>query len=77
MAQIEALLDEKETRTPAERKIDSQLLYARRMQQGLPIAPGVQTLEVDIPHAADGHAIVDVKATLTDALMVQLNGLSA
>src|SRR3954469_19907871 len=30
LAQIEALLREKETRTPAERKIDSQLLYARR-----------------------------------------------
>ena len=49
LAQIEALLREKETRTPAEQKIDSQLLYARRMQQGLPVAPGVQTLEVDIP----------------------------
>ena len=49
LAQIQALLQEKETRTPAERKIDSQLLYARRMQQGLPVAPGVQTLEVDIP----------------------------
>ena len=50
-AQIEALLREKETRSPAERKIDSQLLYARRMQQGLPVAPGVQTLEVDLPYA--------------------------
>ena len=54
-AQIQALLDEKETRTPAERKIDSQLLYARRMEMGLPIAPGVQTLEVYVPHAGDGH----------------------
>ena len=39
LAEIEALLQEKETRSPAERKIDSQLLYARRMQQGLPVAP--------------------------------------
>ena len=65
MAQIEALLREKETRTPAERKIDSQLLYARRMELGVPIAPGVQTLEVDIPRADDGHVIVDVKANVT------------
>src|SRR4051812_15307356 len=76
LAQIEALLREKETRTPAERKIDSQLLYARRMQLGVPIAPGVQTLEVDIPKADDGHVVVDVKANLTAALMLQVNGLS-
>src|SRR5215210_4578871 len=36
LAQIEALIREKETRTPAEQKIDSQLLYALRMQRGLP-----------------------------------------
>jgi subtilisin-like proprotein convertase family protein len=76
MAQIQALLEEKETRTPAERKIDSQLLYARRMALGVPIAPGVQTLEVDVPRAGDGHVIVDVKANITGRLMLQLNGLS-
>src|SRR3954471_8040489 len=75
-AQIEALLREKETRTPAERKIDSQLLYARRMQQGLPVAPGVQTLEVDIPYASDGHAIVDVKARLSSRLLAQVSGMT-
>ena len=76
LAQIEALIREKETRSPAERKIDSQLLYARRMQQGLPVAPGVQTLEVDIPYAADGHVIVDVKASVTTSLLAQLNGVT-
>src|SRR5436190_16022140 len=60
-AQIEALLREKDTRSPAEQKIDSQLLYAWRMQKGLPVAPGVETLEVDLPYADDGHVIVDVK----------------
>ena len=77
-AQIESLIREKETRTPAERKIDSQLLYAWRMQQGLPVAPGVQTLEVDVPYAADGHVIVEVSAkALTPNLLAQLNGLSS
>ena len=74
-AQIEALLREKETRSPAERKIDSQLLYAWRMRQGLPVAPGVQTLEVDIPYAADGHAVVEIKGRLTSSLLIQLNGV--
>ena len=76
MAQIQALLEEKERRTPAERKIDSQLLYARRMQLGIPIAPGVQTLDVDVPRGDDGHVIVDVKANVTGRLMLQLSGLS-
>jgi subtilisin-like proprotein convertase family protein len=76
LAQIQALLQEKETRTPAERKIDSQLIYARRMQQGLPVAPGVQTVEVDVPHAADGHVIVDIKANVTANLLAQLEGVT-
>ena len=47
------------------------------MQQGLPVAPGVQTLEVDVPYAADGHVIVDVSATsLTPSMLSQFNGLS-
>ena len=46
------------------------------MQQGLPVAPGVQTLEVDLPYATDGHVIVDVKANLTTNLLAQLNGLT-
>ena len=46
------------------------------MQQGLPVAPGVQTLEVDIPYAADGHVIVDVKANVTTSLLAQLNGVT-
>jgi hypothetical protein len=75
-AQIQALLAEKETRTPAERKIDSQLLYAWRMQQGLPVAPGVQTLEVDVPYADDGHVMVDVKANVTANLLARLDGLT-
>jgi hypothetical protein len=76
-AQIEALIREKETRSPAEQKIDSQLLYARRMQLGLPVAPGVQTIEVDIPYADDGHAIVDVKARLSSRLLAQMNAVTA
>jgi subtilisin-like proprotein convertase family protein len=76
MAQIEALLREKETRSPAELKIDSQLLYASRMQQGLPVAPGVQTIEVDLPLAADGHVIVDVKANVTTKLLADMRGFS-
>ena len=76
LAQINALLAEKETRTAAERKMDSQLVYARRMELGLPIAPGVQTLEIDVPRAEDGHLIVDVVARETPELIAQLSAMS-
>ena len=48
MRQIEALMAEKESRTPAQQRIDSQLLYAIKMDRQEPIAPGVETLEVDV-----------------------------
>ena len=76
LAQINALLAEKDTRTASERKMDSQLVYARRMELGLPIAPGVQTLEVDVPRADDGHMIVDVIAADTPELRAQLASTS-
>src|SRR5262249_27670196 len=47
-----------------------------RMRQGLPAAPGVPTLAVDIPYADDGHAIVDVKVRRTARLMARVNGLT-
>jgi hypothetical protein len=61
LAQIDALIAEKETRTPAQRKIDSQLLYEDRMQTGQPIANGIWAVETDVPYAADGHVIVDAQ----------------
>ena len=59
LAQIAALLAEKQARTPVEQKIDSQLLYEQKMQSGAPIANGIWTLETDVPYAGDGHIIVD------------------
>ena len=40
LAQIDALLQEKESRSSTEQKIDSQLLYELRMQAGRPVAAG-------------------------------------
>jgi hypothetical protein len=77
LAQIEALIREKESRTGVEQKIDSQLIYELKMQEGRAIASGIQTLETDIPYADDGHAVVDVKARLTSELTARLNALGA
>jgi len=60
--QIRALLAEKDSRNAAQRKIDSQLLYASRMARGLEAAPGVATLETDIAVDHKGMAEVDIRA---------------
>src|ERR1044071_9149968 len=46
--QIQALVAEKESRTPAQQKLDSQLLYTLKMRPGEAIAAGVPTLDEGI-----------------------------
>src|SRR5262249_34999768 len=75
LAQIDALIREKETRSPVQRKIDSQLLYEMRIKQRVPVANGVQTVATDVPYAPDGHVIVDVKALLTPGFFAGLAAL--
>jgi subtilisin-like proprotein convertase family protein len=75
VAQIEALLSEKEARTPAQRKISSHLLYlANGMPTGggLTKAPGlVRTSQSD---AAD-RILVDLKADVTPELLDKVRAL--
>lgn len=67
VAQIQALVAEKSARTPAQRKIASQLLYAARMAQGQAIADGVARLDVNVPMRG-GLADVYVTGKLTPRL---------
>ncbi|MDQ2856310.1 MAG: hypothetical protein M3R68_08275 [Acidobacteriota bacterium] len=46
--QIQSLEDEKESRTPAQQKNDSQLIYAGKMHRGEDVASGIRTLDVDV-----------------------------
>jgi hypothetical protein len=62
LAQIEALLADKQARTPVQQKIDSQLLYQKKMEFGAPVANGLWFVETDLPYAGDGHVVVDVRA---------------
>src|SRR2546427_1242211 len=75
LAQIDALIREKDARSPVHRKIDSQLLYELKMKTGRSIATGVDALETDVPYAVDGHVVVDVKGDVTNALIARLNAL--
>ena len=75
LQQIQALEDEKESRTPAQRKIDSQLLYAIKMHRGESIAAGVPSLDVDVGADEAGMVTVDITADIDDALLETLKGM--
>src|SRR5437867_13077305 len=74
--QISALLDEKEARTPAQRKLHSHLVYAIKMNRNEPIAPGVPTQPLNFKPEADGRVLVDISAKVTAALLtlIRQNG---
>src|SRR6266705_913029 len=73
--QIQALIAEKESRTGAQRRIDSQLLYAMKMRRGESITTAVQTLTVDVGADAAGSLTVDITALIDDQLLRRLEGM--
>ncbi len=75
--QIQSLLDEKEQRTPAQQKIDSQLLYTIKMRRGETIAQGLPSLETDVAYDDDGRTVVDIRARVTNALLRRLRAQGA
>jgi len=70
--QINALLQDKQSRTAAQKKISSKLIYTARMLQGLPAAPDVPSLETGVDVDAGGNMLVDITADVTDSLLAQL-----
>jgi hypothetical protein len=70
--QILALEQEKESRTPAQRKMDSNLLYTVRMLRGESAAPGVPFLYTGVDLDDHNNVVVDITANVTDQLLDQL-----
>ena len=71
-----ALIGEKDTRTPAQLKMDSQLLYALKQSRGQTMAPGVPTLQF-LPSAEtnglfNGLFKVDIDATVSSNLLAAI-----
>ncbi|HWX53143.1 MAG TPA: S8 family serine peptidase [Verrucomicrobiae bacterium] len=75
--QIVALEQEKSSRTPAQQKIDSNLLYTIRMMRGQPAAPGVPFLHTGVDVDQNDNLVVDITANVTDALLKQLSAAGA
>src|SRR6266498_1665297 len=73
--QIQALVTEKELRSPTQRKIDSQLLYAIKIRRGEAIATGVQKLAVNVSADDAGLVTIDITAIIDDQLLSELLGL--
>lgn len=76
LRQIKALLEEKELRTPAQQKIDSQLLYASKMRRGEKLASNVDKLSVDVDANDAGLVTVDITAIIDDQLLSRLRGMN-
>ncbi|HSS20901.1 MAG TPA: Calx-beta domain-containing protein [Pyrinomonadaceae bacterium] len=70
--QIQSLLEEKESRTPAQQKIDSQLLYAIKTHRGESISSRVQKLTVNVGVDEDGKVTADITAIIDDKLLTAL-----
>ena len=73
--QIGELAREKRSRTPAQKKIDTQLLYALKQKRGE--TRGVPTAPVDIKLDAEGRTLVDITARVTPRLISRLGKAGA
>ena len=74
LEQSEAVLEEKAGRTPTQRKISSQLLYAVKMHMG-ELKNGDRMRYPSVKVDADGTTIVDIKAQVTEAVLAQIGAL--
>jgi len=70
--QIAPLQSEKHSRSAAQRKIDSQLLYELKKHRGEAIAQGVPTPETGVKIDQDGRVLVDIQARVTDGLLEKI-----
>lgn len=81
LAHLRSLAAEKASRTPVQRRIDSNLLAALRLQQGQKVAEGVASVEAavraSVAPAPDGKVEVDLRAEMTSRLLSGLRGLGA
>jgi hypothetical protein len=75
--QMQALQLEKALRTPAQRKIDSNILFTVRMLAGEPAAPGISYLDTGVDLDRNDNIVVDMVAHVTGQLLGQLKAAGA
>ena len=67
--QIQVLLDEKASRTPAQRKISSNLLQYMQAERDKSIGNAVPNLRTSVQVDENGTTLVDIKANVTQDLL--------
>ena len=72
---IDAILGEKATRSPAQQKIESRLLYEIKRRSGDPAAAAAKGLRSSVMVEPDGTTLIDLKADVTDALLGRIETL--
>src|SRR5215204_5753655 len=77
LQQIGALIQEKESRSESQQKIDSRLLYKLRMERGEAIADGVPTLDTGLQVDGNGFIAVEITAYVNDELLTVLKKMNA
>jgi hypothetical protein len=70
---IQTVANEKSSRTAAQKKIDSQLLYALKQKRGE--TKGVPTARIDLDLDEKGRALVDITADVTAEIKAQIQKL--
>ncbi|MBM3844732.1 MAG: hypothetical protein FJ405_00405 [Verrucomicrobia bacterium] len=70
--EIRALMDERNRRSPTERKLDSKLLFACRLHRGELPAPGVARWNRNAVSIRDNEVLLDLKANPTPALLREI-----
>jgi uncharacterized repeat protein (TIGR01451 family) len=69
LRQMDALVREKESRTPEQQKLDSQLLLKVKQQRGDELPAELRTMNVPVASDADGTVLVDIKTQVTPGLL--------
>lgn len=73
--QIQQLIEEKVTRTPAQKKISSDLLLNREAPRGSAILDDVPELRSAVEVDETGDTLVDIKGEVTDELMARIEAV--
>ncbi len=75
MQQIQAILKEKNSRTPVQQKIDSRLLQAVRENRNEKMVAGIDLLPANVDADASGVLKVDINGNITNELLSKITTL--
>ena len=73
--QIDALMRDKEARTPTQAKVSSRLLYTARMLRSQEAAPGIPVLYTNLELDERNNLFVDITAWVSDDLLQRMRSL--